>query len=459
MSDWLQHAETVLSRALANGGEFAEVYFEETAITTMRFEDGKIERVNSGTDAGAGIRILSGDRTCYAHTNDLSLEGLLAAAGTVAGAISEPRGQYAFDFQPVYFDMDVRTPFESVSTTEKARLIADAGRAARAHDARIVQVAATYADAKRHIAVANSEGRFVEYTRPQIVFNTHAVAASQGIIQTGYHSVGGTVGFELFDAQSPESVALEAARQACLMLEAAPAPAGRMPVVIAGQAGGTMIHEAVGHGLEADHIEKGMSKFQGRLGEIIAAPGVTVIDDGTLPGLRGSSPVDGEGTPTQRTVLIDDGRLVCLMTDLRTARKLGTAPTGNGRRESFQHKPIPRMTNTFIAPGHADAATILAGTEHGLYVAKMGGGQVNPLNGEFVFEVSEGYLIRNGQLAEAVRGASLIGDGPTVLMNIDAVAADLRFVIGTCGKEGQGAPITSGQPTIRIREITVGGTR
>ncbi|MCX5757469.1 MAG: TldD/PmbA family protein, partial [Candidatus Hydrogenedentes bacterium] len=232
----------------------------------------------------------------------------------------------------------------------------------------------------------------------------------------------------------------------------------RMPVVIAGEAGGTMIHEAVGHGLEADHIDKEMSKFCGRLGEMIAAPEVTVIDDGTLPGLRGSSPVDGEGTPTQRTVLIDNGLLVCFMNDLHTARKLGMPPTGNGRRESFQEKPIPRMTNTFIAPGAADPVDVLASTEHGLFVRKMGGGQVNPLNGDFVFGVSEGYLIRNGKIAEPVRGASLIGNGPDVLLNIDAVGNDLGFVVGTCGKDGQGASITSGQPTIRIRELTVGGT-
>ncbi len=459
MIDLSKHAEAILMRALTNGGAFAEIYFEETAVTLIRFEDGKVERINSGTDAGAGIRILTGDQTCYAHTNDVSLDGLLAAADTVAGAVSDSRASYSFDYRPARYEMNVQKPAQSVSTTEKAHLVTLAGQTARAHDPRMVQVAAMYTDSIRHAVIANSEGRYVEFVRPQTLFMVHAVAAQQGIIQTGYHSIGGTVGFELFDATLPETVALKAARQACLMLDASPAPAGRMPVVIAGEAGGTMIHEAVGHGLEADHIDKAMSKFCGRLGEMIAAPEVTVIDDGTLPGLRGSSPVDGEGTPTQRTVLIDNGRLVCYLNDLRTARKLGMPPTGNGRRESFQDKPIPRMTNTFIAPGMAAPDDILASTEHGLFVRQMGGGQVNPLNGEFVFGVSEGYLIRNGKIAEPVRGASLIGNGPDVLLNIDAVGNDLGFVVGTCGKDGQGAPVTSGQPTIRIRELTVGGTQ
>jgi len=456
--DLIRDAEAVLMRALAHGGAFAEIYFEETSATSIRFEDGKIERINSGTDIGAGIRVLTGDRTCYAHTNDVSLEGLLAAADTVAGAVSEPRASYSFDYRPDRFEMPVAKPAQAVSTREKARLLAEAGRAARKHDSRMVQVAATYTDSTRHAIIANSEGRHVELVRPQIMLMIHAVAARDGVIQTGYHAVGGTSGFELFDNAPPESVALKAARQACLMLDASPAPAGRMPVVIAGEAGGTMIHEAVGHGLEADHIEKNMSKYCGRLGDMIAVPEVTVMDDGTLPGLRGSCPVDSEGTPAQRTILIENGRLVRFLNDLRTARKLGMTPTGNGRRESFQDKPIPRMTNTFIAPGKANPADLLASTPQGLYVRKMGGGQVNPLNGDFVFEVSEGYLIRNGQLAEPVRGASLIGNGPDVLLNIDAVCDDLGFVVGTCGKDGQGAPVTSGQPTIRIRELTVGGT-
>jgi TldD protein len=333
-----------------------------------------------------------------------------------------------------------------------------ADRVARACGPRIAQVAVVYADSLRRVIIVNSDGRFVEDVRPQILFSVHVVASGNGIIQTGFRSIGGALGFELFDTEDPEAVARDAARQACLMLDADPAPAGRMPVVLGSEAGGTMIHEAVGHGLEADHIDKNMSKYCGRLGQMIAPSSVTVVDDGTIPARRGTAHVDDEGTPCRRTVLVEEGRLVRYMNDLRTARKMGHEPTGNGRRESYQHKPIPRMTNTLICPGTADPAEILASTPNGLYVRKMGGGQVSPLNGDFVFEVSEGYLIRNGKAETPVRGATLIGNGPDALDAIEAVGSDLGFAIGTCGKDGQGAPVSDAQPTIRIRELTVGGT-
>jgi len=266
------------------------------------------------------------------------------------------------------------------------------------------------------------------------------------------------MGFELFEQQPPGVVALEAAQRACLMLEADPAPTGRMPVVLSSTAGGTMIHEAVGHGLEADAIEKGVSKFCGRLGEMIASPAVTVVDDGTLSGKRGSSLVDDEGTPAQRTVLVDRGRLIRYMNDLLYADKLGHAPSGNGRRSSYQHRPIPRMTNTLIASGVDDPDDILSATDRGLFVKRMGGGQVNTLNGDFLFDVTEGYLIEGGKVGRPVRGASLVGNGPEVLQMIERVGTDLGFTLGTCGKDGQGVPVTSAQPTVYIRELTVGGT-
>jgi len=290
------------------------------------------------------------------------------------------------------------------------------------------------------------------------MFIVQVIASEKGTIQTGYEPIGGSLGFELFDECDPEAVAVTAASQACLMLEAQPAPTGRMPVVISSEAGGTMIHEAVGHGLEADHIDKAMSKYCGKLNEMIATPDITVVDDATLPTRRGSFSVDDEGTPAQRTVLIDQGRLVRYMNDIKTARKMGHAPTGNGRRQSYQHKPVPRMTNTLIVPGKTDPADIVASTDKGLFVRKMGGGQVNTLNGDFVFEVSEGYLIENGKIGAPVRGATLIGNGPEVLMNIEMVGCDLGFGIGTCGKDGQGAPVSDAQPTLRIRELTIGGT-
>lgn len=466
MIDLLKHAEEILMRALAHGGDLAEVFFEEKTLTSIRFEENKAERIASGTDIGAGIRILNGDRTLYGHTNDVSLKGLCQLADTVAAGApssasasrSDSTRAYRFDFEPQHFAIPVKQRAQDVPTAQKIELIKVGNRAARAHDARVVQVAISYADALRRVVIVNSEGRFVEDVRPQIVLSVNVVAAKDGIIQTGYHAVGGALGYELFDAEDPEVVALIAARRACLMLDADPAPTGRMPVVLSSEAGGTMVHEAVGHGLEADHIDKGMSTYCGKLNQMIAAPEVTVVDDATLPAKRGTCNVDDEGTPAERTVLIDQGRLVRYLNDLRTSRKMDQPPTGNGRRESYQCKPIPRMTNTLIAPGNAGPKAILSSTDQGLYVRKMGGGQVNPLNGDFVFEVSEGYLIQSGKAETPVRGATLIGNGPAVLNAIDAIGNDLGFTIGTCGKQGQGAPVSDAQPTLRIRALTIGGT-
>jgi TldD protein len=276
-------------------------------------------------------------------------------------------------------------------------------------------------------------------------------------VQTGYDAVGGLIGMELFDATSFESVAENAARRAVMMLSARKAPAGRMPVVLSSAAGGTMIHEAVGHGLEADLAQTGLSVYSGKRGQPIASPLITVVDDATLPGKRGSFRFDDEGSDAERTVLVDRGVLATFMYDRLTAMKDNARSTGNGRRESYKHRPIPRMTNTMIVPGQSDPAEILRSTPSGLFVKKMGGGQVNTVNGDFVFEVSEGYLIENGAIGEPVRGATLIGNGPQVLMSIDRVGSDLGYSIGTCGKDGQGSPVSDAQPTLRIPEIVVGG--
>jgi TldD protein len=458
MIDLLKKGEEILARALANGGDLAEIYFEERALSSITVEDRKVEKVVSGTEVGAGVRLLVGERTLYAHTNDVTIRGFLEAAEAVAGGAMAARKNYTFQFAPECVGVPVLRPVTDVPMAEKLKQVIEAEKAARALDPRIVQVAIRYADSLRRIVILNSEGRFVEEMRPQILLAAHVVAAADGIIQTGYHAVGGALGWELLDAEDPIEVARRAARQACLMLEADQAPMGRMPVVLSAEGGGTMIHEAVGHGLEADHIDKDMSKYCGRLGEEIAVSLVTVVDDGTLSGKRGTCCVDDEGTPTQRTMLIDQGRLVGFMHDLKTARKMGQAPTGNGRRQSYEHKPVPRMTNTMLLSGHADPKDLLASVERGLLVRKMGGGQVNTLNGDFVFEVAEGYHIRHGKAETPVRGATLIGNGPDVLTLIEGVGNDFGFGVGTCGKDGQGVPVSDAQPTIRIRELTVGGT-
>jgi TldD protein len=283
------------------------------------------------------------------------------------------------------------------------------------------------------------------------------VVSDGGTVQTGYEPVGGLAGMELFDAEPLEMAAEKAARRALMMLTARKAPAGRMPVVLSSDAGGTMIHEAVGHGLEADLAQSGLSVYSGKVGQQIASPLITVLDDATLPGKRGSFRVDDEGTQAQRTVLVERGILKTYLYDRLTAMKDGTRSTGNGRRESYRHRPIPRMTNTMIAPGATRPADILKATPKGLFVRKMGGGQVNTVNGDFVFEVSEGYRIENGRIGDPVRGATLVGNGPGILMSIDLVGSDLGFSIGTCGKDGQGSPVSDAQPTLRIPEITVGG--
>jgi len=283
------------------------------------------------------------------------------------------------------------------------------------------------------------------------------VAAEGDVIQTGYEPVGGTIGFELFDVSPPEETALIAAKQALLMLKARKAPAGRMAVVLSSEAGGTMIHEAVGHGLEADLSLEGISVYEGKIGEMIASPVITVLDDKTLPGKRGSFLFDDEGTPAERTVLVENGVLKNYMYNRLYAAKAGVPSTGNGRRQSYRNRPIVRMTNTMIASGKDDPEKIIRSVDSGLFVRKMGGGQVNTVNGDFMFEVTEGYLLEKGKIGEPVRGATLTGSGPEVLKIIDQVGSDLGFGIGTCGKDGQGVPVADAQPTIRIPEIVVGG--
>jgi len=456
--DLEKHAEAILEAALENGGQLAEIFLEETVRTSIFFENNKVEKVITGTDVGAGIRHLSGDRTLYGHTNELSEKSLVALAGEIAGGARDERASYNFAFAPERFRMAPKLPPADVATPRKLELVRAANAVAREYDSRVVQVAVAYGDSLRYVVIVNSEGRFVEESRPQLLFNVRVVAREGDLLQSAYEVVGGTLGFELFDEIDPETIALRAARRACLMLEADPAPTGRMPVVLSSEAGGTMVHEAVGHGLEADHIDKGVSKYCGRLNEQIAVPEVTIVDDGTLLGKRGSASVDDEGTPTRRTTLIEKGILVGFMNDRRTAAKMRMEPTGNGRRQSYRYRPIPRMTNTMIVSGEADPAAILVDAPNGLFVKKMGGGQVNPLNGDYVFQVSEGYLIRNGKAETPVRGATLIGNGPDTLMQIEAVGNDLGFAIGTCGKDGQGVPVSDAQPTLRIRELTIGGT-
>lgn len=448
----------VLAAALAGGGDFADIFIEEKSVSGISCEDRKIERVHSGVDAGAGVRVVKGEGTFYAYTNVLTREGLLEAARAVSRANSAASIRDLRDV-PRGVRLDVCEPPEAIPAQEKVAVVLAAEKAARAVSERVRQVTVSYGDVTQKVTIANSDGAYVEDKRVRTRFVVQAVAASGEILQTGYEAVGGFAGFELFKQHRPEDVAAVAAHRAVALLDAEPAPSGRMPVVLAGEAGGTMVHEACGHGLEADLVQKGLSVYAGKRGQEVAAPGVTVIDDATLPGRYGSYAFDDEGEPARPVVLIKDGVLEDYLYDRLTAGRERRASNGHGRRESYQHKPIPRMGNTYIAPGKEDPERIIKSVRHGLLVRKMGGGQVNTTNGDFVFEVAEGYLIEDGAVGPMVRGATLTGNGPEVLRRVEMIGKDLGFTIGTCGKDGQGVPVSDAQPTLLVPELVVGGTK
>ncbi len=449
----------ILSKALSNGGEFADIYFEEGSSTSIVCEDGKIERVITGTDRGVGIRVIAELRTSYAYTNDITEQALLALAETVSRAVKGLLPGDVFDMRTKITGQgfDIRKQPDGIPLQDKVALVNRANSFARGVNPRVRQVMAVYRDGKLNTQIANSLGEFVETNRTSTLFMVQVVASDGNIIQTGYEPVGSLCGFELFEDNRPEQIAETAARRALLMLTARKAPAGTMPVILSSEAGGTMVHEAIGHGLEADLAQAGVSIYSGKIGMQVASPLITVVDDATIPYARGSFSFDDEGIAGQKTVLVENGILKAYMYDRLSAMKDGCSSTGNGRRESYYTKPIVRMSNTLIVPGESSPDAIIRGLERGLYVKKMGGGQVNTVNGDFVFDVSEGYLIENGSIAEPVRGATLTGNGPEVLKKVEKVGNDLGFGIGTCGKDGQGVPVADAQPTLLISEIIVGG--
>lgn len=452
--------QEVLALALKHGGDFADIFVEEKRTVGVGCEADKIERINTGIDVGAGIRVISGETTAYGYTNDLSLDGLIEAAKVVSHVARGAERDVSVKLSEVRSNLDfvIQERPDQVSIDQKVELLLKANKLVRGYDSRIKQVTVGYGDVIQKVIIANSEGEYVEDERIRTRFIVNAVAAEGTTIQTGYNAVGGVAGFELFRENNPEDVAMEAARRAILMLQAQPAPAGKLAVVMAGEAGGTMVHEACGHGLEADLVQKKLSVYAGKKGQQVANPQVTVIDDATLKGKYGFYRFDDEGTPSEECVLIKEGILTDFMYDRLTARKEGRKSNGHGRRESYQHKPVPRMGNTYIAPGKEDPERIIKDVPNGLLVKKMGGGQVNTTTGDFVFDVAEGYLIKDGQIAAPVRGATLSGNGPEVLNVVARVGKDLGYTIGTCGKDGQGAPVSDAQPTILIPDMVVGGT-
>ena len=453
--------ERVLGSALGRGAQFAEVFVEDRRGTAASLDDGRVEELSSGRDRGAGVRVVVGETTGYAHTADLSERGLLAAAEAAAAVAREGGGGskvVALDARPVDRHGTIEVFPEDVAKARKIELLERADQAARAAGGAVSQVSAHYADSRRRILVASTDGSLVTDDQVRSRIFVTCVAVGDTGMQTGYESKAFTVGFEMFDFVDVEEVAATAARRALVKLSARPAPSGELPVVLAAGSGGILFHEACGHGLEADHIVKDASVYVGQVGRQVASPLVTLVDDGTVSREWGTVSVDDEGRPSQRNVLIEGGELTDYMWDFLRARKEGRASSGNGRRQSYRHLPMVRMTNTFLLDGSEDPAEVVAQTPRGIYVAQLGGGQVNTTTGDFVFGTSEAYLIEDGKVTEPLRDANLIGNGPEVLRRIDVVADDFAMVPGTCGKDGQSVPVGCGQPTLRVSAMTVGGT-
>ena len=430
-------------------------------MLTLRFDDQKLEDAITGIEQGAGIRVTSGDRTTYACGDVAGLDDLLALAGRAAAwvpaegsarAAAEP-GTPEAPSSPSTVRVDPR----GVPIERKAALLRRVDAVARAADPRIHQVTATYSESVEDVRVANSEGLHRTEVRTQLGISLLCVAKDGEVLESGFEALRGTDGFEIFSDDAVDELARTAAKRAAQNVGAEAAPAGTFTVVLSSSAGGTLIHESVGHGLEADLNLKALSVYSGRLGQKVASELITVVDDGTVPGRRGSQAMDDEGTPTQRTVLIERGMLRTYMSDRKHAAKLGIERSGNARRESFRHLPICRMRNTMIVPGTSDPDEIVRSVKDGILVAKMGGGQVDVVSGNFAFEISECYRIRDGKVAEPLRGATLVGQGPKLMSEIDMVGSDLGWSTGTCGKDGQGAPVADAQPTIRIPSVVVGG--
>jgi TldD protein len=455
--------ERVLSEALRNGGDFAEVFAEDRANSSAVLDDGRVEELASGRERGAGIRVVSGETTGFAHTADMTEQGLLRAAEAASAVARRGGGGTRTVAVGSLNGSSDRTRgdgsgLKTGSKADALELLERADEAARSTDGGISQVQAGFGTSTRKVLIANSDGLLAGDDQARTRFTVSCVALGDTGMQTGYETAARTLGFELFDEISVEELARTAAAQAIAKLTARPAPSGELPVVLAGGSGGILFHEACGHGLEADHIAKNASVYTGKVGQQVASPLVTLVDDGTVGSEWGTFGVDDEGRPAQRNVLIEDGILTDYLWDFLRARKEGRVSSGNGRRQSYRDLPMVRMTNTFLLPGDADADEIIAQTPRGVYVAKLGGGQVNTTTGDFVFGTTMAYLIEDGVITEPLRDANLIGNGPQILGRIDAVATDFSMTPGTCGKDGQSVPVGCGQATMRLTGVTIGGT-
>ncbi len=453
-----------LDRLLGRAVDSADLYFQLSRHESWSLEDGQVKNAGHGIDQGVGVRAVSGEKTGFAYSDEIILPALLEAAGAAraiagrgdGGAVRTWRGGGGL---ALYDPLD---PVETLSAQEKVRLLERLDQEARRLDPRVSQVMVSLASSHDVVLVAASDGTLAGDVRPLVRLNVSVIVEDQGRREQGSSGGGGRVGYGWFlDHERALGYAREAVRQALVNLEAEDAPAGSLTVVLGPGWPGVLLHEAVGHGLEGDFNRKGTSAFAGRLGEQVASPLCTVVDDGTLAGRRGSLNMDDEGEPTQYTVLIENGILKGYMQDRHNARLMGVRSTGNGRRQSYAHLPMPRMTNTYMLAGPHDPAEIIASVDKGLYAVNFGGGQVDITSGKFVFAANEAYLIEHGKVTRPVKGATLIGNGPDVLTRVSMVGNDLQLDkgVGTCGKAGQSLPVGVGQPTLRVDGLTVGGTR
>ena len=449
----------VLQKAVSTGADYAEIFAENTVNHSINMIASRVDSVKDAVIAGAAVRVYKGLRSVMATTVDTSEAGLLRCAEKAAEALGEGTAQMDIVLRErVFGDIHpVRIVPSSVSNREKVEVLKQGYFAAKDYSPSIVQVTGTLLDVDHNILIANTEGLYTQDRQIRTRISIGAVAEHNGETQTGSFNPGRRMGMEMFEFIDPKSVGVSAARQAVTMAGAGYCPAGVMPVAIDNGFGGVIFHEACGHSLEASSAAYGRSQFAGQLGQKIANTKVTAIDDGTIPGAWGSINIDDEGTPSARNVLIENGILKSYMVDKFNGRRMGMASTGNARRQSYAYTPTSRMTNTYIAPGTDRNEDIIGSIEYGLYAKQMGGGSVNPVTGEFNFAVSEGYIVRNGQICEPVRGASLVGKGSEVIQNIDMVGTDLEMGQGMCGSSSGSIPTNVGQALIRVSSITVGG--
>jgi TldD protein len=455
--------EKLLGIAMSRGGDYADLFFEYQLTNRISFEENMVKDAAKGIVTGVGMRVVAGEKTGYAYADDLSWEPMKRAAETAAHIASQSRDAVPVRVEPVELGNYylVRDLAGESDIKRKLALIERANKKGYAVDPRIRKVTINYGDSIRFIQIANTAGQLVQDTQPMVRLRVQTLAEEGTEKQSGMMSGGGRVGLEFFDSTTPESLAEYAARQAITMLHAAEAPAGTMEVVLGNAYSGILLHEAVGHGLEADFNRKGTSNYSGRVGEMVASELCTVVDEGTIAGDRGAINVDDEGTSSQRNVLIERGRLVGYLHDRISAKAMGAELTGSGRRESYTYHPMPRMTTTYMLDGETTPEEMIRSVNRGFYAVAFGGGQVDISNGDFTFSVTEGYIIENGKVGSPVKGATLIGNGPDVLGKVVMVGNDFRFseAMWTCGKSGQMVPVGVGLPHVKISEITVGGTR